>query len=247
MIDYINDIPNEVAKKFVLRAVIGAVNGSLVGALGAAIRRSQPKEQGSGVDGYNEHLSALAERDAPYGLENAPDPLEVAAYLRAVKVQLLDIGHALPEEELPNALGETVDFIIGRPEKEGGEAIKQLAAVLGLPEAELEAARQEMFRRDKEWQKEHRDEMVAMENDLPSVEPETAFDQLPARVRAKIVDRTIKAIERQTQFAIQAVLRGRRAATSEVVLNRDLLTKLNDYVKRESNRDPEFAEMAAAA
>lgn len=242
IITLVSELPNEISKKFVLRSMIGVVNGALVGALGSVIRKKQP-EEASGVDGYNEMEADGTLHTEIAGLEPHADMYDVARDLISLRDYLLTgPGGSYPEADLPSALGETIDFMVNREVSVGEKALEALSLALGVPVSDLEQARKAMIEQDKAWLKEHRAELLDLEQSITPFEQEAAFDRLPAKYRLRIYDRTVKAIEKQTQFAIQAVLRGKMAAASEVTLNRDIITQMGQWAAIQASSDPAFRE-----
>lgn len=241
MLEFIADLPNPIAKKFVARAVLGSINMSLTGTLGRILRTSLP-EEGSGIDGYNEAILDAENPTAPVGLEPNADPKQVASALIGCRARILDLCSDLPDTDLPTDLGSTIQYMIDRDPPQGGAAVEALSKALDLSVEELEAARKAMFTRDREFLIENKEELVELQTSIEYTEPETAFDQLPARTQVRLAEKARAAIQRQTGFAIEAVLKGRLDAASDITLNKAVIKSIDDWLHTASERDPAIKE-----
>lgn len=251
MLQYITEIESSNDRAIILSSLIGSINGALVGQLSQAIRNIEMRAGDGGIDGYNDVKSGEDEdeaNEAPVGMEERVDPMEVAAGLKGVKQWLLTQAESLlfMDQPIEGNIADTLDFMLKREPQISETALAQLAEVLSLPTAEVKAAHLQQVAEDRTRLAAARDRIIELEADLPYDEGEHAFHELPARFQARICQKAELAIQKRVQRHIQQALRGNLDATGDLVQLRDVQSRVKNWVHRAAHDDQSFAEALVA-
>lgn len=236
------------ARAYTVRPIAASLNAMAAGLLHAHFRRTAV-EEGSGIDGLNDAIAKAleAEVDGQQTVDNGFEVIDREAVVDA----LLDIRNELLEiANLPDAVrqvcstpGETVRFLMDRPVDP--EAVKAMAKALELDEADIRAAMEKQRGADRLSWLRHRDGIVEALSDL-DVYNTGSFDKLPAKYKARVCGSVRKALERQVQVAVTAILRGAVDKAGDVTMLKAALAACRVWEEAEAQHSAAYAMLLAA-
>jgi hypothetical protein len=236
------------ARAYTVRPICASLNAMAAGLLHAHFRRTAA-EEGSGIDGFNDTLAKAMEAEVD-GQQTTDNGFEVidrwatADALIDIRNELLDLAN------LPDAVraacstpGETIKFLMDRPVDP--KTVEAMAKALELDAADIRTAMEKQRGADRMSWLHHRDAITEVLSETDAVDTES-FDKLPAKYKMRVCASVRKAVERQVQVAVTAILRGAVDKAGDVTLLKAALAACRVWEEAEANASAAYAMLLAA-
>lgn len=257
-------LPPNVRKNY-MRALIQSMNWTIVG----YVKRSivAPVTEASGIDGYNDALSALDawEEENVHREENGFEvempPLEIATHFATIRGFMLDevtqiendmklMTSTVPMTQRSLGYRDTLRSMLVPPAIPGPDRIREISEATGMKEDDVRLGFETRARRNVADTATSMNNIIERLSDLPTKafghEADDAFEALPYPARLRFMQKAIEGLNKQCAYAAADHMEGRRGSdpigTYRLIagLRNELLSTIHLYMEQHPNEQARY-------